>query len=29
VTDQSAFANLDKMLSTEDWKQYFRELVQQ
>jgi hypothetical protein len=29
VTDQSAFANLDKMLTSADWKQYFKELVQQ
>lgn len=29
VTDQSAFANLDKMLTTEEWKNYFKELVQQ
>lgn len=28
VTDQSAFVNLEKMLTTEDWKQYFREMVQ-
>jgi hypothetical protein len=29
VTDQSAFANLDKLLTTDEWKGYFKELVKQ